>query len=101
MVDDINALQRLELKEAFDEFDKVMIKSNLNVSSMFWRIIYNNYSRRVYNLLILCKFIGRQRYNYHKRITSSTTRNRLVGSAQQLLPICRACLWRYMVLTPL
>ena len=23
MVDDINALQRLELKEAFDEFDKV------------------------------------------------------------------------------
>ena len=39
MVDDINALQRLELKEAFDEFDKVMIKSNLNVSSMFWRIL--------------------------------------------------------------
>ena len=35
MVDDINALQRLELKEAFDEFDKVMIKSNLIVSSMF------------------------------------------------------------------
>ena len=35
MVDDINALQRLELKEAFDEFDKVMIRSNLNVSSMF------------------------------------------------------------------
>ena len=37
MVDDINALQRLELKEAFDEFDKVMIKSNLNVSSIFWQ----------------------------------------------------------------
>ena len=74
MVDDINALQRLELKEAFDEFDKVMIKSNLNVWSMFWHIlvIYNNYSRRVCNLLILCKFIGRQRYNYNKRITSST-----------------------------
>ena len=29
MVDDINELQRLELKEAFDEFDKVMIKSIL------------------------------------------------------------------------
>ena len=35
MVDDIAALQRLELKEAFDEFDKVR-ETKKNILTKFW-----------------------------------------------------------------
>ena len=47
MVDDINALQRLELKEAFDEFDKVRHEMYIKyrVDWEYYSLIYGVYIR--------------------------------------------------------
>ena len=45
MVDDINALQRLELKEAFDEFDKVLKDGKMEINIFQIMLLHNHYRK--------------------------------------------------------